>query len=127
VRREENKLRKDRKTREASRIIRATYAVVSATYGAYSEVKDLAEVIAWNTYIDGKPLAQHRDISLALERALTNPASFVVDYQGLALDYGMMQFEDFMIGYAMSFYGRQASETGWVINNPYFYGQPPGG
>jgi hypothetical protein len=90
-------------------------SLVTKTYGTYTELKDLYEVLSWNVYIDGQPIAKIKDLESALKKVLDGKASFHVDYEGLALDYGGMQFVDFIIGSIMSQYGKQAKETGWTI------------
>jgi hypothetical protein len=112
---EENTRRKDRKEKNASRVYRAVMSLVTKTYGTYTELKDLYEVLSWNVYIDGQPIAKIKDLESALKKVLDGKASFHVDYEGLALDYGGMQFVDFIIGSIMSQYGKQAKETGWTI------------
>ena len=124
--REENKLRKDRKSEKASSQIRAVYRLVNKTYGELTELQDLWEVISENVYVDGKKLSSYENITEALAAAAQG-ADFYVDYEQLAMDYALMEIQDYAIGRMSQFYGHTVSETGWWISRQAFRPIPGGG
>ena len=124
--REENKLRKDRKSEKASSQIRAVYRLVNKTYGELTELQDLWEVISENVYVDGKKLSSYENVTEALAAAAQG-ADFYVDYEQLAMDYALMEIQDYAIGRMSQFYGHTVSETGWWISRQALKPIPGGG
>lgn len=118
ARREENKVRKDRKEQQASRRYRALLRVFNMTFGSATEVLDLWNVIADNIYINGIPLSQIRDPLAALKRAAEN-GQWDVDMDQALMDLLVNQAQDYMIGRSASL-GREA------LNDMGYYGPNPG-
>ena len=114
---EENRLRQDRKTQNASKLMRAFNKFFTKTYGTYSEARDLYEVIEWNIYIDGRPLAQHESAVSAIQDAARSE-NWYVDWEQLAKDYAMMEVTDRVIGKVGQLKGDYMPTTGWWSTNP---------
>jgi hypothetical protein len=76
--------------------------------------------------VDGKKLSSYENITEALAAA-SQGADFYVDYEQLAMDYALMEIQDYAIGRMSQFYGRTVSETGWWISRQAFKPIPGGG
>jgi hypothetical protein len=139
---QENRKRKDRKSKQASAAIRALYSLINKTYGTYTELEDLYEVITQNIKIEfaggliswdlndiGAPgsddILRYR-FSTRLEAQIYHLqmaykyGEVVVDWEQLAYDYFLMQVIDSTIGLANMLYGKTASEHGWHIDRNSF-------
>ena len=117
---EENMLRHDRKSGNASGLIRSIYKLVNKTYGTYTEIADLTEAISRNIIIDGTFAS-----SMSLEQRLRKlmcvyqgKCEIEIDFQQMALDIFMMELIDSVIGRASSYHGKVAADQGWYIDRP---------
>lgn len=139
---QENRKRKDRKSKRASAAIRALYKLINKTYGEYTELQDLYEVITQNitvVYLGGLVRWKLSDIDepdeddilrykfgTRLEAQIHHLqmaykyGEVVVDWEQLAYDYFVMQVIDTTIGFANMLYGKTQSEHGWYIDRSSF-------
>lgn len=118
ARREENKVRRDRKEQHASRRYRALLRVFNMTFGTATEVLDFWNILADNITINGIPLSQIRDPLAALKRAAEN-GQWDIDMDQALMDLLFNQVQDNMIGRS-SRLGREA------LNQMGYYGPNPG-
>ena len=117
-RREENRVRKDRKEQKAGRRYRALLRIFNMTFGTATEVLDFWNVLADNITINGTPLSQMRDPIAALKRAAEN-GQWDVDMDQALVDLLFNEIQDRMIGRSSQL-GREA------LNEMGYYGPNPG-
>lgn len=106
--REENRRRKDTKSRD-SRLYRAGLYYINKTFGEIDELLDFADAVMGNFYVDGKPLSEWNDPQDALRKALRSK-DYGFDFQQFLLDVAANEIEDRVIGKVMEKYGQALRE-----------------
>lgn len=95
--------RRRRKDVKANRKwLKITHMLISVTFGTYTEILDLLEALAWNSY---EMRNGNKVPAMALENGklvsiLTGvlEGKYDVDMEQLIIDYAFMQLQDFLIG-----------------------------
>lgn len=108
--------KKDTKVRPA--IYGVVNALISATYGTYSEIVDALEALAWNVYVldkRGRPVqamvVYNRNMAYVLRQVYDGYAK--VDMQGFALDFTVNQWSDAMYAFQSRKMDEVALSLGW--------------
>lgn len=90
---EENTLRRDTKSHKNAYMYRKLLLFVNRTYGEFTELQDLWQVIVSNIYVDGKPLSSYKNQKKALSEG-----EITIDWEQMAIDYWAMELTDRLIG-----------------------------
>ena len=116
ARREENKVRRDRKEQHAARRYRAVLRVFNMTFGTATEVLDFWNIIADNITVGGKLLSQWKDPIAALKWAAES-GQWDVDMDQALIDLLQNQTQDKMIGRAAQLQRQALNEMGYYGPN----------
>jgi hypothetical protein len=82
--------------------LKATHMLISVTFGTYTEILDLLEALAWNSYqmrngkkIPAMPLEEGKLVNILIG---VLDGKYDVDMEQLIIDYTYMQLQDYLIG-----------------------------
>ena len=82
--------------------LKATHMLISVTFGTYTEILDLLEALAWNSYamrngekVGAMPLENGKLVDILIG---VLDGKYDVDMEQLIIDYAYMQLQDFIIG-----------------------------